>query len=153
MAAIHGPCFYGKGEVMKQINTWCPECGPDVTIDENGCCVSCGSNATGLSVDRIYYLLETNKKIMEMLNQTIKKEFQIQTKHIYESKHQGPCCVVEKIKDKDDFICDFPFADHSGTRKHLNKKGEIIFNEFNIIDNFKYELTGREYKLKSKEVK
>lgn len=27
--------------------TWCPECGPKVDINEDGCCVTCGASATG----------------------------------------------------------------------------------------------------------
>lgn len=27
--------------------TWCPQCGPRVSVDEDGCCVSCGSTAVG----------------------------------------------------------------------------------------------------------
>jgi hypothetical protein len=27
--------------------TWCPQCGPGVGIDEDGCCTSCGATATG----------------------------------------------------------------------------------------------------------
>lgn len=132
------------------MNTWCPECGPNVTIDEDGCCVTCGSNATGLWVDAVCCLLEANKEIMEILKRGIKKQFQIQVGHIYESEHQGPCCVVEQVGDDNDFICDFPFADHSGTRKHLTKEGKLIYHEFTTISDFKYKLTGKEYKLENK---
>lgn len=27
--------------------TWCPQCGPDVPCDEDGCCSACGSDAVG----------------------------------------------------------------------------------------------------------
>lgn len=27
--------------------SFCPECGPNVPIDEDGCCVTCGATATG----------------------------------------------------------------------------------------------------------
>lgn len=27
--------------------TWCPQCGADVTCDEDGCCVVCGATAVG----------------------------------------------------------------------------------------------------------
>ena len=27
--------------------TFCPECGPDVEIDEEGCCLTCGATAVG----------------------------------------------------------------------------------------------------------
>lgn len=34
------------------IATWCPQCGPRVAIDEDGCCASCGATAVGDGVDR-----------------------------------------------------------------------------------------------------
>jgi hypothetical protein len=27
--------------------TWCAQCGPDVAIDEDGCCSTCGGEAVG----------------------------------------------------------------------------------------------------------
>ncbi len=27
--------------------SWCPECGPNVMVDEDGCCQMCGSTAMG----------------------------------------------------------------------------------------------------------
>jgi len=31
--------------------SWCPECGPDVKLDEDGCCVGCGLDATHYGVE------------------------------------------------------------------------------------------------------
>lgn len=45
-----GPASYDS-----EILTWCPECGPDVEIDEDGCCVSCGCGATGAGVDAAHH--------------------------------------------------------------------------------------------------
>lgn len=33
--------------------TWCPECGPNVAVDEEGLCVSCGNTAVGPGVEMI----------------------------------------------------------------------------------------------------
>ncbi len=33
-------------------HTFCVECGPNVSIDEDGCCVSCGNCAVGAWLDR-----------------------------------------------------------------------------------------------------
>lgn len=30
--------------------TFCPQCGPDVDIDEEGCCLTCGATAVGSAV-------------------------------------------------------------------------------------------------------
>lgn len=39
---------------MRQLRgTWCPECGPGVSVDEDGCCATCGATATGPGVDAI----------------------------------------------------------------------------------------------------
>ena len=35
------------------MKTFCPECGFGVKVDEDGCCVSCGSVATGPAVDEL----------------------------------------------------------------------------------------------------
>ena len=32
-------------------NTLCPECGPNVIVDEDGCCATCGGTATGAWLD------------------------------------------------------------------------------------------------------
>jgi type 1 glutamine amidotransferase len=32
--------------------SWCPQCGPGVSIDEDGCCESCGATATGAWASR-----------------------------------------------------------------------------------------------------
>jgi hypothetical protein len=34
-----------------KMNTFCPECGPNVSIDEDGCCVTCGATAIGSAVN------------------------------------------------------------------------------------------------------
>jgi len=34
-----------------ELHTLCPECGPDVHVDEDGCCVNCGADAVGRGVE------------------------------------------------------------------------------------------------------
>jgi len=31
--------------------SWCPQCGPSVKCDEDGCCAHCGATATGDGAD------------------------------------------------------------------------------------------------------
>lgn len=31
--------------------TWCPQCGPRVRVDEDGCCLECGATACGAGAD------------------------------------------------------------------------------------------------------
>ena len=35
------------------MKTFCPECGFGVAVDEDGCCLYCGSVATGIAVDEL----------------------------------------------------------------------------------------------------
>ena len=39
-------------KTMRTIRTFCPDCGPNVAVDEDGCC-SCGCIATGDAVERL----------------------------------------------------------------------------------------------------
>lgn len=34
-----------------ELQTLCPHCGPDVHVDEDGCCATCGCDAMGQGVD------------------------------------------------------------------------------------------------------
>lgn len=36
------------------MNAWCPECGPVESHDEDGCCTTCGSTATGPGADHAH---------------------------------------------------------------------------------------------------
>ena len=53
------------------MKTFCPECGFDVTVDEDGCCIDCGATAVGDAVDLLYKKGEiTHRKetIFKLLN-------------------------------------------------------------------------------------
>jgi len=43
--------------------TWCAECGPNVSIDEDGCCKMCGRDAIGEGIDYIAKTLEENRQL------------------------------------------------------------------------------------------
>lgn len=36
------------------MNTFCPQCGFGVKVDDDGCCVHCGAVATGEAVDQLF---------------------------------------------------------------------------------------------------
>lgn len=38
--------------------TFCVECGPNVKVDEDGCCVTCGGNAMGRWAERAVGAIE-----------------------------------------------------------------------------------------------
>jgi hypothetical protein len=48
--------------MMEYIITFCPECGPNVNVDEDTCCAMCGNGAMGDSVD------ELNDKIKQLVS-------------------------------------------------------------------------------------
>lgn len=39
-------------DTERNLGTWCPQCGDGVSVDEDGCCASCGSTATGEGADQ-----------------------------------------------------------------------------------------------------
>ena len=39
---------------MSETKTWCPQCGPGVDVDEDGCCGACGADATGAGADEAH---------------------------------------------------------------------------------------------------
>lgn len=44
--------------------TFCPECGWNVAIDDDGCCLLCGATATGPAVDKIDGLLRAVRALV-----------------------------------------------------------------------------------------
>jgi hypothetical protein len=42
-------------------NTFCPECGFGVDVDEDGCCVSCGATAVGRAIDGFLDMIQSDK--------------------------------------------------------------------------------------------
>ena len=45
----------------QRTNTFCPECGFGVDVDEDGCCVSCGATAVGSAVDGFLDMIQPDK--------------------------------------------------------------------------------------------
>lgn len=41
--------------------SWCPECGPHVGVDEDGCCASCGCQAHGKGADEALVAMKTGE--------------------------------------------------------------------------------------------
>lgn len=36
------------------LGSWCPQCGSNVSVDEDGCCISCGCCAVGQGADEAF---------------------------------------------------------------------------------------------------
>jgi len=43
--------------------TWCSQCGPDVTYDEDGCCCTCGANCVGDGAEQALALRAENERL------------------------------------------------------------------------------------------
>lgn len=50
--------------MSKKLETWCPEHGPFVVTDDDGCCVLCGATAIG---DSVTEMMETYRSIKPMM--------------------------------------------------------------------------------------
>jgi len=48
-------------------HTWCPQCGPDVDVDEDGCCDVCGADAVGPGADGAWQAKEEAERYLNLL--------------------------------------------------------------------------------------
>jgi len=53
--------------------TLCPQCGPDVPIDDDGCCIACGCDASGPGVDTVREYFEKNDIALKMMGKRIEE--------------------------------------------------------------------------------
>lgn len=49
--------------MTKQQKTWCPICGPNISVDEDGLCMTCGATATGEGADLAHKYWEDSKRL------------------------------------------------------------------------------------------
>lgn len=47
------------------LGSWCPLCGPEVAVDEDGCCAMCGATAMGLGADAALALYRAAKGLID----------------------------------------------------------------------------------------
>jgi uncharacterized Zn finger protein (UPF0148 family) len=57
------------------IKTWCPQCGPDVHIDEDGCCAMCGADAAGDGVDEAHKHRRAAQKAQKALERICEETY------------------------------------------------------------------------------
>lgn len=55
----------------EEIKTFCPECGPNIAIDEDGSCHTCGNGAFGQGIEKINLLIRQAREEVreEIVNQ------------------------------------------------------------------------------------
>ena len=55
------------------MKTFCPECGFNVSVDEDGCCILCGATATGSAVNSLFdSTMRTKQEILENIEKCSK---------------------------------------------------------------------------------
>ena len=55
-----------KGENLEHWTlTFCPQCGPNVKVDEDGCCPHCGSDSTGPGVEALRHIIDERNTLRE----------------------------------------------------------------------------------------
>lgn len=67
------------------INVWCPQCGPDMAIDEDGCCFVCGSDAHGEGAD----LAKMNADALESAEVLLLREAKIAEEALREAETES----------------------------------------------------------------
>ncbi len=56
------------------LNTWCPQCGPDADVDEDGCCLACGATSIGFGAELACELMAERDNLRRAL-EWISSEF------------------------------------------------------------------------------
>jgi hypothetical protein len=51
------------------LGTWCFDCGPDVGVDEDGCCVTCGDGALGDGADEAHRIRAERDRLRAALEE------------------------------------------------------------------------------------
>lgn len=59
-----------QGDNLAQwTGTLCPECGPNVLVDEDGCCNGCGACATGRGVEAVIRIIEERDQLRDRVTE------------------------------------------------------------------------------------
>lgn len=54
-------------KALKITGSWCPECGPNVTVDQDGLCSGCGNTCTGPGAERALLLERRLATLRELI--------------------------------------------------------------------------------------
>ena len=115
---------------MALCNTFCPQCGFDVTTDEDGCCVHCGATATGEAVAHALSLITENKRLQQWV-----KDLQsgmyincVYCGHRYGPNDEVPASMADVLKAHIEKCPEHPLS-HALARLQLH---EEIFDHLGI---------------------
>ena len=70
-------------------DTFCPQCGWDVEVDEDHCCIHCGATASGEGVDNLVIQYDRLRKERDRLIQLVYDIFE----SLPDTGEDGPCPV------------------------------------------------------------
>ena len=74
--------------------TWCPECGPNVLVDEEGLCVSCGATAIGNGANRALAVLAAPA---DGLGERVREQIEKAKKLCADHDHDGAWEVLDAL--------------------------------------------------------
>ena len=79
---------------MTHTGTWCPQCGPDVLCDEDGCCCTCGANCVGDGVEQALALRAENERLRAALRSAAdwllsQRDLTVQEERLEQSIHRA----------------------------------------------------------------
>lgn len=60
---------------LRAKGSWCPECGPNVMVDEDGLCAGCGSTAMGPGADAALTALKAYKTLKRKTHKLLKDDY------------------------------------------------------------------------------
>lgn len=58
-------CENGRRHPMSDLLTFCPQCGPNVFVNEDGCCRGCGATASGRGVEDLALRLKQGDEALK----------------------------------------------------------------------------------------
>ena len=59
---------------MNKLYSFCPECGPNISCDEDGLCIGCGATAVGSAIDELSAQLERAAKVVKLVREMLRTD-------------------------------------------------------------------------------
>jgi hypothetical protein len=81
---------------MSEVVTLCPQCGPNVGVDEDGCCTTCGADATGPGVEYAESLRSALTMCLRWLEAEVARTAGSDWEEIHGTPTKGPIYEARK---------------------------------------------------------
>lgn len=59
---------------MPFLGSWCPQCGSNVSVDEDGCCNACGCSAVGQGADEAHATIASLRSRLALMAEHVCEE-------------------------------------------------------------------------------